>query len=50
MSNLLALPCPLLLQIAEDTIELREEGLSEEEIAILVESGRQAELDWKVSL
>lgn len=42
-----ALPCPL--QIAEDIDELKAEGRTDEEIELLVESGRVAEVNWKVS-
>ena len=37
-----------MLQIADDIDELQDDGLSEEEISQIVESGRVAEIKWKV--
>ena len=38
----------LIVTIADDIEELEEDGLSEEEISQIVESGRVAEIKWKV--
>jgi hypothetical protein len=37
-----------MLQNADDIDELQDDGLSEEEISQIVESGRVAEIKWKV--